>query len=97
MRILSKLKNGTISRKRRPLPTESHSHMKEFQTIFAKVLNEKATYRNQPSFVFNIKLRSWSLRICIKLFYNVGHDILRLLDVLPNFAFITSEVKSDYW
>ena len=42
------------------------------------------------------KLWSWSLKFFIKLFYNHGHDILRLFDVLPNFSFITSETKRDY-
>ena len=28
--------------------------------------------------------------------YNPGHNILRLFNVLPNFAFTTSEMKCDY-
>ena len=35
VRILSKLRNGTIYRKLHPLPTEFLSHGKELQTIFA--------------------------------------------------------------
>ena len=31
----------------------------------------------------------------IKLNYNLGHNILRLFDVLPNFAFTTSETNCD--
>ena len=26
-----------------------------------------------------------------------GHSILRIVDVLPNFSFTTSETKPDYW
>ena len=43
------------------------------------------------SFLTHKKLWSWSLRIFIKLFYNHGHNILRLFDVLPNFH--SSQVK----
>ena len=28
--------------------------------------------------------------------YNLGHNILRLFDVLPNFPFTTSETNRDY-
>ena len=28
--------------------------------------------------------------------YNLGHNILRLFDVLPNFPFATSETNCDY-
>ena len=28
--------------------------------------------------------------------YNVGHNILRLFDVFPNFSFTTSETNRDY-
>ena len=28
---------------------------------------------------------------------NYAHNILRLLDILPNFPFIASEMKRDYW
>ena len=30
-------------------------------------------------------------------FYNSDHNILRFFDVLPNFAFTTSETKRDYY
>ena len=30
------------------------------------------------------------------LFYNSSHNILTIFDVLPNFAFRTSEMKRDY-
>ena len=30
------------------------------------------------------------------LYYNLDHNILRLLDVLPNFPFTTSETDRDY-
>ena len=29
-------------------------------------------------------------------YYNSGHNLLILFDTLPNFAFTTSETKSDY-
>ena len=29
--------------------------------------------------------------------YNHGHNILRLFNVLPNFLFIPSKMKCDYW
>ena len=29
--------------------------------------------------------------------YNHGHDIMRIFDVLPDFPFTTSETKPDYW
>ena len=32
-----------------------------------------------------------------KLNYNQFHNILRLLDVLPNFSFTTSETMGDYY
>ena len=32
----------------------------------------------------------------IQLFYNNGHNILKLFDSKPNFLFITSEAKRDY-
>ena len=28
--------------------------------------------------------------------YNLGHNILRLFNILPNFLFTTSETKRDY-
>ena len=28
--------------------------------------------------------------------YNSGHNVLRFFDVLPNFAYATSETKRDY-
>ena len=31
-----------------------------------------------------------------KLWYNLGHNIFRLFDVLPDFYFITSEANRDY-
>ena len=32
----------------------------------------------------------------LKLSYNLGHNILRLFDALPNFPFTTSETNRDY-
>ena len=29
-------------------------------------------------------------------YYSLGHNILRLFDVLPNFPFTTSEMNHDY-
>ena len=30
------------------------------------------------------------------MYYNDGHNILRIFDALPNFPFTTSETKRDY-
>ena len=30
------------------------------------------------------------------IYYNLGHNILRFFDVLPNFSFTTSEANRDY-
>ena len=35
-------------------------------------------------------------RIPSFLYYNHGHNIMRIYDVLPNFPFTTSETKPDY-
>ena len=41
--------------------------------------------------------RHWGICV-LQLFVNHNHfDILRLFDVLPNFAFSTSETMGDYW
>ena len=31
------------------------------------------------------------------IFYNLGHNILRIFDGLPNFSFTTSETNRDYY
>ena len=36
------------------------------------------------------------MRIFVEVIYNLGHNILRFFDVLPNFAFTTSETNRDY-
>ena len=37
------------------------------------------------------------IQIFLKLNYNHFHNILRLVDVLPKFAFTTSETMHDYY
>ena len=39
-------------------------------------------------YLFFSILKAWN--------YNLGHDILRRFDVLPNFSFATSETNRDY-
>ena len=41
-------------------------------------------------------LKNKTKKTILKLSYNLGHNILRLFDALPNFPFTTSETNRDY-
>ena len=45
----------------------------------------------------NPNVQGMSVIAMILHYYNPGHNILRLFDVLPNFAFTTSELKRDHY
>ena len=36
------------------------------------------------------------LSLITEVLYNLGHNILRIFDILPKFAFVTSEIECDY-
>ena len=41
-------------------------------------------------------LTKWFLKDYSATFYNHGHNIMRIFDVLPNFPFTASDTKPDY-
>ena len=41
--------------------------------------------------------RQWACMVLFAIAYNHFHNILRLFDILPNFAFTTSEIMCDYY
>ena len=41
--------------------------------------------------------RQWAYMALFAIAYNHFHNILRLFDILPNFAFTTSEIMRDYY
>ena len=61
----------------------------DFLTFTKEIPNGKLHFCAVFMFVFPVQKQKYTD-------YNNFHNILRLVDVLPNFLFITSEMKRDF-
>ena len=71
------------------------THIKTFIFLTSTLMIVKQTYTFKIS-NFCQYCNFYSHTACKLKTYNLGHNIFRIFDVLPNFPFTTSETNCDY-
>ena len=64
--------------------------------LMSRVVGLTHASASKTNFAEKVKIIVWIFCTDMKFFYNGGHTILRLFDVLPNFSFAASETELDF-